>query len=316
MSQEENIVTAFFGIGGKTLPICRGEGVDQPQLLQLARKGVGTCSYNERDGCKVGCQTTGSEVRSAGWINIHAEAGIFQNKHALGGRNNGRETEIGRLKWGAAKIIVHNPSYDITEKSISGPVVIPFYVSGMDTVTPLNENKRLIQPIPVPGHSVRVRFGPELRFDDLIEEYERTEGKKLRKYHCCRDPFCQKSRFEGHVDDGTLNVSISRALSCGFEKISNSIRLCFWRVVAFSGVSISPHRTSPKNNLTPYSSKNTPISIDSTGNMMYDSETWKSTPQEKKLYSQVMLRIESAMQKLCDENKLEEEMKGMQSTDV
>ena len=317
--QEENIITAFFGVGGKTLPICRGEGVDQPQLLQLARKGVGSCTGSDGDGndCRGYCQTMGSTRRSAGWINVHSEAGIFQNKHALGGRSNGREAEIGRLKWGTAKMIVHNPCYDVLlsekeegdgkTKAPRGPVVIPFYVSGMDTVTPLNENKRLIQPIPVPGHKVKVRFGPELRFDDLIEEYERKEGKKLRRYHCCSDPYCQEARVAEEAL--ALNVRVSSALVQGFEKLSSTLQSAFWRVVAGSGV-YSPPASSPHSSSRESVCSNSHSSgRKAPEGLMYDSVTWVSTPQEKELYHLVMLRIEAAMQKLCDENQLEVEGK-------
>lgn len=308
------MVTAFFGVGGKTLPLCRGEGVDQPQLLQLARKAV---SASLGDGSKKGrCQTTGSTERSAGWINIHSEAGIFQNHHALGGRHNGREGELGRLKWGAAKMIVHNPSYDISPSSLSGdsppgPVVIPFYVSGMDSVTPLNENKRLIQPIPVPGHSVKVRFGPELRFDDLIEEYEKSTGEKLRRYHCCADPFCQERAAQTTKDDDlALNVRISSAVLDSFERLSDTVQVVFWRLVARSGVvDVSADRIKVnlprKLSRTQATCSRTTVR-EAPPSLMYDRETWTSTPAEKKLYHLVMLRIEEAMQRLCDEDAQEE----------
>lgn len=308
-------------MGGKTLPLCRGEGVDQPQLLQLARKGVGTlCNGGgtRDDSCSgYGCQTTGSTKRSAGWINIHSEAGIFQNEHALGGRHNGREAEIGRLKWGAAKMIVHNPSYRNVSTGDNdgedrGPVVIPFYVSGMDTVTPLNEHKRLIQPIPVPGHTVKVRFGPELRFDDLIEEYERNEGKKLRHYHCCSDPYCQEAlRIREKGEEGSLNVRLSSALSRSFEKVSTALQSGFWRVLEGTGMSAPARPSDEATGQHPpcpeSSAPSRPCEVPE--GLMYNQETWVSTPQEKELYHLVMVRIEEAMQKLCDENKWEEEEK-------
>jgi hypothetical protein len=319
------VITAFFGVGGKTLPLCRGESVDQPQLLQLARKGVGSSFSGGGGNIRRGgaCQTSGTTERAAGWVNIHSEAGIFQNDHALGGRQNGREAELGRLKWGAAKMIVHSPSYDHHsggEDCPPGPVVIPFYVTGMDTVTPLNEHKRLIQPIPVPGHTVKVRFGPELRFDDLIAEHESREGKKLRRYHCCADPFCQEKIKKSRDDEAlALNVLFSSALSEGFEKVSGSLQRSFWRAVEGCGIATPRehpdlhhyHHQSPPSALQQTCSRPAESATDREttvpADLMYDRETWRSTAAEKQLYHLVMKRIEAAMQQLCDDAKREEE---------
>ena len=40
--------------------------------------------------------------------------------------------------------------------------------------------------------------------------------------------------------------------------------------------------------------------------LMYNQETWTSTAEEKQLYHSVMLRIEAAMQRLCDEDAAED----------
>ena len=271
--------------------------------MQLARKTVGYAPLD--DTHDVGCQTTGSRVRSAGWVNIHPEAGVYQNKHALGGRHNGDEKTLGKLKWGAAKLIVHNPSYDMDEDSDShsekekGPVVIPFYITGMDTVTPLNEKRRLIQPIPVPGHSVKVRFGPELHFDDLIAEYEQKYGK-LRKYHCCSDPHCQ-DRLELAESSLYLNERLSKSAMAGFDKVAASIQQIVRKVF---GGDVVP--TPSQTRALVVTEREEPQSFPA--HSMCNIEEWVSTQAEKHLYHKVMLRIERAMQKLCDENKLEEEI--------
>lgn len=92
------------------------------------------------------------------------------------------------------KLIAHAPNKII---------VIPFFHTGMETVIPQDQTtmKTIGLPIPRPGshpllvythslmysptyiagHNVTVRFGKEIRFDDLIQEHEAKYGK-LWKY--------------------------------------------------------------------------------------------------------------------------------------
>lgn len=143
------LIHAYIG-AGKTLPIWRGGGIDQPLLHDFSR-----------------------HVVMGQWLHIFPEAGVWQ-RTTLGGRSNGRESELGKLKWGIGKLIAHAPKR---------PILIPFFHTGMETVIPQDpitlKTKGL--PIPRPGHNVTVKFGPEVRFDDLIAEHEKEYGP-LWKY--------------------------------------------------------------------------------------------------------------------------------------
>lgn len=143
------LIATFFG-AGKTLPIQRGLGLNQKYLLNFARHAA--CGE---------------------WLHIFPEAGCWQ-RDTLGGRANGREKDIGRLKWGVGKLIAHSPRT---------PIVIPFFHSGMETIMPKDPvtNKWLDPKIPRPGHNVTVRFGLALDFSDLIQEHEKQFGP-LWKY--------------------------------------------------------------------------------------------------------------------------------------
>jgi hypothetical protein len=238
------MMATYFG-AGKSLPMWRGGGIDQALLLQLARKAVG----GEPSG------------RSADWIHVYPEAGVYQYKNKLGGRGNGKENELGRLKWGIGKLIAHNPSYRIAEDSLEesattelrhvedkrrykSPVVIPFYFVGTEEITPFKDpSVRVLRSI-VPelgGHSVAVKFGPPVYFDDLIDEFLEGQGldrRGLRVYHCCGDPSAHSEQLTGGEDSSTLMVGM---------------------------------------------------------------QSWKSTERERELYHRITLRAEAALQKLCDE---------------
>ena len=145
-----SFIQAYIG-AGKTLPIWRGGGINQRLLWDFATK-----------------------VAQGEWCHIFPEGGVWQHE-TLGGRNNGKEDKIGKLKWGVAKLIAHAP---IT------PIVIGFYHMGMETVIPQNQETRLTEglPIPRPGHKVTLRFGNQIQFNDLIDEHEKIYGK-LWKYN-------------------------------------------------------------------------------------------------------------------------------------
>lgn len=81
----------------------------------------------------------------------------------LGGRESPRREEIGRLKWGVAKLIA---------RSKVRPIVVPFYHFNMEKVMPQNEKNQLISIIPKTNIDLRVRVGEPLSFDDLLEQYE------------------------------------------------------------------------------------------------------------------------------------------------
>ena len=111
-------------------------------------------------------------IAAGDWCHVFPEGGIWQRPE-LGGRENGTEGELGKLKWGVGKLIAHSPKRAI---------VIPFFQFGMETTMPQHPvTKKLDTVIPRPGHDVTVRFGKEIDFDDLIKEHEAIHGA-LWKY--------------------------------------------------------------------------------------------------------------------------------------
>lgn len=127
------------------LPIQRGAGLTQPLFRDFSRYFA-----------------TGE------WCHLFPEGGIWQ-LDTLGGRSNGKKKGIGKLKWGTGRLIAH---------SRERPIVIPFCIDGMEKVIPHeHETKRVPSYIPKLGNKVRVKFGDELHFQDLIDEYESKHGK-------------------------------------------------------------------------------------------------------------------------------------------
>jgi monolysocardiolipin acyltransferase len=145
-------VAALLG-AGNVLPIRRGGGVDQPLLLNLARK-----------------------VAQGGWIHLFPEGKIVQSgdlgSNYFGTRSKERADDIGKLKWGVGKIIAHAPV---------APVVIPFHHIGMEGVVPQEITGECKDFFPFGGNHARVRVGQQLCFDDIIADHETRHGA-LRKY--------------------------------------------------------------------------------------------------------------------------------------
>lgn len=144
--QRHALLESFFS-AGKTLPVFRGGGVNQPHLLDFARQAV-----------------------AGEWLHIFPEGKVSQ-LNRLGGRESEDRKNLGALKWGVAKLIAHAPVR---------PVVIPFIHIGMDGVMPMDQDRKLLTKFPQLGQSVQVKFGPELSFDDLITEHEQQFGPLWR----------------------------------------------------------------------------------------------------------------------------------------
>jgi monolysocardiolipin acyltransferase len=126
----------------------------------------------------------------------------------LGGRENGKEGEIGHLKWGVGKLIAHSP-----KKAI----VIPFTHMGMETVMPQHPvTKVLATTIPQPGHDVSVKFGEELDFDDLIKEHEALHGI-LWKYTASVDDD-KEGDFHEHWDSKPEELVLYHKITLRIEK--------------------------------------------------------------------------------------------------
>ena len=138
------------------------------------------------------------------------EGGIWQ-RPVLGGRENGKENEIGHLKWGVGKLIAHSP-----KKAI----VIPFFQYGMETLMPQHPvTKKLDSHIPVPGHDVLVRFGKEIEFDDLIKEHEEKYGV-LWKYKASVDEEEEKGEgnFHDHWDSKPEDLKLYHKITLRIEE--------------------------------------------------------------------------------------------------
>ena len=148
----------YVGLG-KTLPIWRGGGINQKFLLDLGRH-LGTLPLHSllthfsltshlllthfSLTWSYALLTHEPYLLAAGeWCHLFPEAGVFQ-RPTLGGRRNGKEFEIGKLKWGVGKLIAHAPNKII---------VIPFFHTGMETVIPQDQTtmKTIGVPIPRPG---------------------------------------------------------------------------------------------------------------------------------------------------------------------
>lgn len=95
MCYRNKLLAAFFQ-SGKTLPIQRGGGPDQPIMRTVAR-----------------------EVARGHWVHIFPEGRV----HYTG--------ELGPLRWGVGKLVC-----DARARGSSDPVVLPFYHSGMGHVMP------------------------------------------------------------------------------------------------------------------------------------------------------------------------------------
>jgi hypothetical protein len=269
------LAAAFFGVG-KSLPMWRGGGIDQPLLLQLARKAVG------------------SEVgQPAEWIHVYPEAGVYQWKYELGGRRNRRD-EIGKLKWGVGKLIAHHPTNRTrhpprnADSKVKAPIVIPFYFIGPETITPFDDplNRKVITRIPQIGQRIVLRFGEPIVFDDLLEAFETDEVKSgyvdaaekaLRVYTCCDNP----SSSHHHPDHTSLSAFFKRVPAITWDRLLG-------QSLNESTADLNDDNTNQKFARTE----------DHNRLLMFDLESWKSTEREKKLYHQITSRIEGKLEEL------------------
>mmetsp|Transcript_22772 Transcript_22772/g.33736 ORF Transcript_22772/g.33736 Transcript_22772/m.33736 type:complete len:397 (+) Transcript_22772:83-1273(+) len=148
------IVKGYIG-AGQVLPIRRGLGIDQSLFKDFA-----------------------SLVARGEWCHIFPEGGVWQWDE-LGGRGRhavieeeGRNVDKSKLKWGVGKLIAHAPVR---------PRVVPFAHAGMENLLPQERisRKTYLKEKLIGGEPLmlRIQFGQELQFDDLIEEYEAKHGK-------------------------------------------------------------------------------------------------------------------------------------------
>jgi monolysocardiolipin acyltransferase len=96
---------------------------------------------------------------------------------------NKKNKKIGKLKWGVGKLIAHSPTKII---------FIPFFFTGTEKITPQDANNK-ISFVPKIGYKVRLKFGKEVNFDDLIEKHEKKFNKKMWKYSSSVDKEFEKN---------------------------------------------------------------------------------------------------------------------------
>jgi len=188
------LIKGYIG-AGQVLPIHRGGGIDQALLYNFAYR-----------------------LAQGGWCHVFPEGGVWQ-WNELGGRRQLPNNAIavsssdidttsttcddkqiitatinqrnlpyhpskGKLKWGIGKLIAHAPI---------PPVVIPFAHVGMEQLLPqdVNTGQTKLHIRSLFGTNsqknddklhVKICFGSEIKFDDLIIEHENKYGK-LWKYH-------------------------------------------------------------------------------------------------------------------------------------
>lgn len=148
------LMKGYIG-AGQVLPIKRGGGINQTLFRDFA-----------------------SLVARGEWCHIFPEGGVWQ-WNELGGRgrhsiieSEARGLKKSKLKWGVGKLIAHAPNR---------PRVVPFAHVGMENLLPQDPKtrktylkKKIIGGAPL---KLRIQFGAEIYFDDLIEEHESQYGK-------------------------------------------------------------------------------------------------------------------------------------------
>lgn len=136
----------------------------------------------------------------------------------LGGRSNGTEKEIGKLKWGVGKLIAHSPNR---------PTVIPLFFSGTETIIPTDpETGKTISYIPRLGHKVDLRVGQEISFDDLIAEHEKEYGP-LWKYSANIDEDEQRGRKNMGSGDSVADEVKGAGTTEQLSKSGKKVRMSF-----------------------------------------------------------------------------------------
>ena len=195
------IIKGYLG-AGQVLPICRGKGINQQLLQHFA--GFLACG----EWCHLFPEGGVWQWNELGGRRELPKNAIIGASSDFGKRNNASDSEDdririipattqqralpvnpskGKLKWGTGKLIAHAPVI---------PKVIPFAHVGMEKLLPQDEVTgktrlrdnllRSMLPSILGGEeedklSVKVQFGQEIMFDDLIHEHEQKYGK-LWKY--------------------------------------------------------------------------------------------------------------------------------------
>lgn len=150
------LLSSFFG-AGKTLPIKRGGGIEQPALATL-----------------------GDKLAKGDWVHLFPEGHVYQDgtvgrgrgSHSQNERDEATRRRIGLLKRGTAKLIAHAPT---------PLLVIPFVHRGMDQLMPYDTTGKCESKIWKVNKAVNVKVGEPIDFQDLIDQHERDYGA-LQRY--------------------------------------------------------------------------------------------------------------------------------------
>ena len=198
------LIHGYIG-AGQVLPICRGAGINQRLLRDFGRHLAcgqwchifpegGVWQWDELGGRRE-LPPNASMGRTSDFDDASKMSGDENGAiHIIPATRQQRSlppSSKGKLKWGVGKLIAHAP---VT------PKVIPFAHAGMETLFPQHETtgktrlrdgflRSLLPGVPLgEGRGdddtlrVRIRFGEEIAFDDLIRDHERKHGK-VWKYH-------------------------------------------------------------------------------------------------------------------------------------
>jgi len=206
-----SFIKGYIG-AGQVLPIQRGAGIDQSLFRDFA-----------------------ALVARGEWCHIFPEAGVWQWK-SLGGRGRQHlaeeeasnvnhdvwKSKSSKLKYGIGKLIAHAP---IT------PRVVPFAHVGMENLLPqdLVTRKTFLKKDFWRGDplKVHIRFGAEIVFGDLIDEYEAKHGElwkfssEASSASASASANATSSHFESSTSEKELYMKITARVEEHLEEVAN-----------------------------------------------------------------------------------------------
>mmetsp|Transcript_1483 Transcript_1483/g.3194 ORF Transcript_1483/g.3194 Transcript_1483/m.3194 type:complete len:128 (+) Transcript_1483:783-1166(+) len=100
-----------------------------------------------------------------------------------------------------------------------------FFFTGTETIYPQHpDTKAVSNLVPIPGHRVHIRFGPEVQFQDLISEHEKKYGP-LSHYHPSIEDETQagisaetEGGFHSHWDSKPENLMLYSKITMRIEQ--------------------------------------------------------------------------------------------------
>ena len=206
---------AFTG-AGKVIPVVVGDGLEQPLFKASARKLA--------DGDWV-------HIFPEGACNQTGRVGVGTLRKKMEGyvvtRDEDLAEKIGRLKWGAGKLVARVAFGESREP----PLIVPYYHVGMQDVMPqrnLPDDNALKHVAPRVGKRVRVVVGDPVDVSDLIAEYEKKHGPR-RLASAVVDSVTNTERFQGWegstAPELELYSAITRRIQHALEALENEHRV-------------------------------------------------------------------------------------------